>query len=235
MGSGSRWVARALATSGALVVLVPAAVLASPRTDDDAVARAGVFVAADFPAGYQASAPSDTSHTDNLRLAKGVHGCGPYVWVQKALKSLPQAASPRYTDDTRSISNEVDVFESERAARSAVARYQKSSVVACLENLFEKQVRQDPDRRDSVDDVAVNLERRDIAGLGDDSVVYEGTMQLTATDGSTSRVGIGNAAVRVGRAVDAVTYSTTGGTLTDVLPPAIDASVSRLRSALAGS
>jgi hypothetical protein len=83
--------------------------------------------------------------------------------------------------------------------------------------------------------VVVNLDRQDIAGLGDDSVVYEGTMELTGADGSTSRVEVGNAAVRVGRAVDVVTYSTTGGSLTDVLTPAIDASVSRLRSALAGS
>jgi hypothetical protein len=41
--------------------------------------------------------------------------------------------------------------------------------------------------------------------------------------------------VRVGRAVDAVTYTTGGAALTDVLTPAIDASVSRLRSALARS
>jgi hypothetical protein len=39
----------------------------------------------------------------------------------------------------------------------------------------------------------------------------------------------------VGRAADVVTYSTTGDSLTDVLTPAIDASVSRLRSALARS
>ena len=36
----------------------------------------------------------------------------------------------------------------------------------------------------------------------------------------------------VGRAVDVVTYSTTGGDLTGVLTPAIDASVARLRSVL---
>jgi hypothetical protein len=83
--------------------------------------------------------------------------------------------------------------------------------------------------------VSVALDRQDIAGLGDDSVVYEGNMTIAGTDGSTTQIGIGNAAVRVGRAVDDVTYVTTSAPLTDVLTPAIDASVARLRTALSGS
>jgi hypothetical protein len=58
---------------------------------------------------------------------------------------------------------------------------------------------------------------------------------ITGTDGSSTQVGIGNAAVRVGRAVDDVTYLTTSTPLTDVLSPAIEASVARLRTALSGS
>ena len=127
------------------------------------------------------------------------------------------------------------MFPSEKTAVAALVLYAKSSVVGCLENLFEKQIRQDPQLRGSLDDVVVNLDRQDIAGLGDDSVVYEGSIVLTGTDGSTTKIGIGSAAVRVGRAADVVTYSTSGDSLTDVLTPAIDASVSRLRSALARS
>jgi hypothetical protein len=192
-------------------------------------------VTADFPAGFEGSPSSAKSHADNVRLAKGVDGCAPYVTVQKAVTPLPQVKSPRFDDGTRSIGNEVDLFPTDRAASGALVLYAKSSVVGCLENLFEKQVRQDPDQQDSLDDVVVNLDRQDIAGLGDDSVVYEGSIMLTATDGSTQQIGIGSAAVRVGRTVDVVTYTTTGGSLTDVLTPAIDASVSRLRTALARS
>ena len=56
---------------------------------------------------------------------------------------------------------------------------------------------------------------------------------LTASDQSTAKIGIGVAAVQVGRAVDAVTYRTTGEDLTEILTPAIDASAARLRTALA--
>jgi len=109
--------------------------------------------------------------------------------------------------------------------------YAKSSVVGCLENLFEKQTRQDPTLQSTLDDVMANLDRQDIAGLGDQSVVYEGSLVLTDTDGSKSQIGIGSAAVRVGRALDVVVYTTDGTSLTDVLTPAIDASVGRLRAA----
>ena len=235
MGSGLWRLARALAVALLIVALTATAVAAASQAGDVAIARAGAFVASDFPAGYQASTASSTSHADNIRLAKGVDGCGPYTTLQKAVSPLPQIKSPRFEDDTRSIGNEVDVFPSEKTAAAALVLYAKSSVVGCLENLFEKQTRQDPQLRGSLDDVVVNLDRQDIAGLGDDSVVYEGSIVLTGADGSTTKVGIGSAAVRVGRAADVVTYSTTGDSLTDVLTPAIDASVSRLRSALARS
>ena len=225
----------ALAVACVLTALAATAAGAASQSEDTAIARAGSFVASDFPAGFEATASSEKSHADNIRLAKGVDGCGPYVTLQKSVSSLPQAKSSRFADATRSVGNEVDVFASDRAATAALVLYAKSSVVGCLENLFEKQARQDPESRDSIDDVVVELDRQDIAGLGDDSVVYEGSIVLTGNDGSTTEVGIGSAAVRVGRAVDVVTYTTTGEDLTEVLTPAIDASASRLRSALARS
>jgi len=226
-------VTRALAAAFVLTALLATAAGAASQSGDTAIARAGAFVASDFPAGFEGSPSSSKSHADNVRLAKGVDGCGPYVALQKAVTPLPQVKSPRFDDGTRTIGNEVDVFATDRAAGATLLLYAKSSVVGCLENLFEKQARQDPELRDSIDEVVVNLDRQDIAGLGDDSVVYEGSIVLTGTDGSTSEIGIGSAAVRAGRAVDVVTYTTTGGSLTDVLTPAIDASVSRLRAALA--
>jgi hypothetical protein len=205
---------------------------AATRSGDAAIARAGLLEPADLPAGFEASREPQKTHSDNIKLAKGVAGCGPYISVQKSVSQLPQAKSPRFDDGARVVGNEVDVFASERAASAALALYAKSSIVGCLENLFEKQARQDPALRDVVDDIAVSLERQDIAGIGDDSVVYEGSVVLTGDDGSSTRVGIGSAAVQVGRTVDVVTYSTEGPDLTEVLTPAIDASVARLRAAL---
>ncbi len=197
------------------------------------MARAGVFIASDFPASFQTRPGSNSSTSDTVRLAKGVDGCGPYVTLLKASISLPQARSSRFGDAARSVSNEVDVYASERAASAALTLYAKSSVVGCLENLVEKQLLQDPKTRASLDDVVAKIDRQDIARLGDDSVVYEGGVVLTAPDGSKSQIGVGSAVVRVGRAVDVVTYTTSGTDLTDLLTPAIDASVARLRAALA--
>jgi hypothetical protein len=235
MRSGLRRATRALALAVVIAVLPAIAANASSEADDTAIAHAGVLVATDFPAGFAANPSSDKTHADNIRLAKGVDGCRPYISLQKSVSSLPQAKSPRFADAARSVGNEVDVFPTERAASSALVLYAKSSVVGCLENLFEKQFRQDPATRTSLEDVVVELDRQDITGLGDDSVVYEGTVTLTGTDGSTAKVGIGSAAVRVGRAVDVVTYTTTGAELTDLLAPAIDATVLRVRTALARS
>jgi hypothetical protein len=222
-----RWT-RALAAGGVLVALVVVPVGATSRSSDTAIARAGVFVSSDLPAGFTVSKDRQETHADNIRLAKGVRGCGPYVTLQKKLAPLPQAKSPRFVDGSRSVGNEVDVFPGERAASSALAQYAKSSIVGCLENLFEKQARDDP----KLDEVTVDLDRQDIVGLGDESVVYEGNIVLKGKDGSSAQVGIGSAAVRVGRAVDVVTYSTDGEALPEILGPALDASVARVRAAL---
>jgi hypothetical protein len=233
MGSGLRRVTRASAIAFVLATLVATGAGAASQSADGAIARAGAFAPSDFPDGFEPSASTEKSHADNITLAKGVDGCAPYIALQKSLARLPQVKSARFGDETRSIGNEVDVFPSEKAATAALVLYAKSSVVGCLENLFEKQARQDPETADAIDDVVVELDRQDIAGLGDDSVVYEGSVVVTGTDGSTAQLGVGIAAVRVGRAVDAVSYTTKGGSLTEVLTPAIDASVARLRTALA--
>ena len=233
MGSGIWRSPRALAVAALLTALAASAAGAASPSGDSTIARTGVLVAADFPAGFTPSTASGSSHADNVKLAKGVDGCAPYVALQKALIPLPQAKSPKFDDASRSISNEVDVFPTDKAASAALVLYAKSSMVGCLESLFEKQIRQGANAQQSIDDVMVDLNRQDIADLGDESVVYEGSVALTGTDGAQSKLGIGAAAVRVGRAVDVVSYSTAGTSLTDVLTPAIDASVARLRTALA--
>ena len=125
------------------------------------------------------------------------------------------------------------MFPSDRAASAALTLYAKSSVVGCLENLFEKQVGQDPQLRD------VHTTRSSPSSIARTSPVWattasctRATSRSTHDDGSSDQIGIGSAAVRVGRPIDLVTYTTTGPELTDVLTPGIDASVARLRTAL---
>jgi hypothetical protein len=215
-----------------LVSAAAVAVAGSGSARDGAVARSGLLTTAELPAGFKELSAPEQSHTDNIRLARNVDGCKPYVDLQQSLVAVPQARSSRFADATRTVGNEVDVFQNAKAAGKALATYAKPSIVGCLEHLFEKQVRQDASLNGKLKEVMVSLDRQDIAGLGDDSVVYEGTIELTGTDGSTTRVGIGNAAVQVGRAVDVIAYTTSGADLTEILAPAIDASVARLRAAL---
>jgi hypothetical protein len=226
---------RALALGVVVCTFLVAPAGAASQGADAAIARAGVFVSGDLPAGFTVANDPQHTHADNIRLAKGVAGCSPYIELQKTVASLPQAKSPRFVDASRSVGNEVDVFPNERTAGAALARYGKSSIVGCLQNLFEKQTLQDPASRAVVDDVVVTLDRQDIVGLGDDSVVYEGNVVLTGKDGSSKKVGVGTAAGRVDRTVDVVTYSTDSEALPEILTPALDASVARLRSVLSRS
>jgi hypothetical protein len=228
-----------LASAGAVLATlllgagaIPAA--AARSGDDLEIAKSGTLVVTDLPAGFSTKPDTDSSAAEKIRLAKGISGCAPYVALQKTIAQLPSARSASLEDATRKVSNEVDVFKADRAASAALALYAKPSLVGCLEKLFEKVLLQNPEIG-SGDDVVVTLERQDIAGLGDDSVVYEGTVVLRGSDGSTEQLGIGNAAVRVGRAVDAISFSTSGADLVEILTPAIDASVGRLRAALGGA
>jgi hypothetical protein len=225
--------ASAGAVLAALLLGTAATPAAAARNGDDLqLAKAGTLAVSDLPAGFATKPDTGSSKAANIRLAKGISGCGPYIALQKALIDLPSARSASLEDQTRKVGNEVDVFKSDRAASAALALYAKPSLVGCLEQVFEKGIHQDPSRSGTIDDVVVTLERQDIAGLGDESVVYEGSVMVTGTDGSSARLGIGNAAVRVGRTVDAVSFSTSGDDLADILTPAIDASVGRLRTAL---
>lgn len=224
-----------LLVGAALTGFAAPATAATKGKSDTRIAKAGTFVLADFPAGFAAKASTPSSNAENIKLAKGVSGCAPYIKLQKRTDKQPQAHSKDFKDDSRTVSNEVDVFASKHDASRALALYAKPSMVSCFQTLFKKQLAQDPTTKGKLASVAVTLNRRDIAGLGDDSVVYEGNIVLTGTDGSTGQIGVGNAAVQVGRAVDDVTYVTTGASLTEILTPAIDASVARLRQALGGS
>src|SRR5689334_699049 len=130
MRSGLLRSTRALALALAVTVcaLLPATAAAAPQANETAIARAGLFVVGDFPQGFRVGDDVQKTHTDNIRLAKGVAGCGPYVALQRSVTALPQARSPRFVDETRSVSNEVDLFPGERTASAALVQYGKSSI-----------------------------------------------------------------------------------------------------------
>ena len=102
------------------------------------------------------------------------------------------------------------MFPTDRAAGGALALYAKSSMVGCLENLFEKQIRQDPDPQDrSTTSSSTSTARTSPVS----ATTASSTRAASCSPAPTARrseIGVGSAAVRVGRAVDVVTYTTDG-------------------------
>src|SRR3954464_1756501 len=116
MRSGLCRSTRALAVACAFAALLATGAGAATQTGDTVIARAGSFVASDFPEGFQATAPPDTSHADQIAMAKSVEGGGPYIAIQKRLVTTPSADSQQFGDSTRTFGNEVGVFPSDKAA-----------------------------------------------------------------------------------------------------------------------
>lgn len=204
---------------------------AASKTADAKLAKAGVLTSGDFPDGFRGKARDTSSDKANAKLAKSIPACTPYRALQKLTDAQPQAKSQEFEDDSRQISNEVDVFGSVSAAKKAMALFANADVETCLNTLFEK-VLVSQLGKSQVESVDVAISRQDVDPGGDDSVVYEGNATVNGTDGSQQSFGLGQAAVRVGRGVDAFSYFTSEASLTDILQPLIDASLGRLEDAL---
>src|SRR5215212_5116142 len=107
MGSGLRRSMRARAATAVVLVvaisyLATAVAGAASQAGDLAIARAGLFVASDFPT-FASQPSSSITHSDQVAMAKGLDGCGPYVTMQKRLQAMPLAASLQFTDNGRSV------------------------------------------------------------------------------------------------------------------------------------
>jgi len=223
-----------------VVVVVSAAAVATAATradtSDTDIAKVGVVVATDFPSGFTSKPASTASDAQLATLARGIGSCKGYAALQRVIDAQPKAKSRDFSDGSRDVSNDVDVFSSEEKAHAALVNYGDASVPTCLEKLLGKvltqQYAKDPKTKGKIKSVVVSLSPQEISGLGDSSVVYEGSARITGKDRSVVQVGLGNAAVQVGRAVSDYTYTTSGSDLTTVLQPAIDQSVARLRAAL---
>jgi hypothetical protein len=229
---------------GALASFVAIAGTASTATalsnsGDVQLAKAGLVQTSDFPTGFKDTAPDNSSDAAVAKAAQGVPECAAYSKLQKLTHAQPQAKSPDFDDASRSVSNKVDMFKSTAAASAALKLYGNASVPVCLDKLFTKLLTQQFAKQKSttgkVKGVKVTIEQQPITGLGDDSVIYEGNALVTLKDGTTQQLGLGNAAVQVGRAVSDFTYTTTDADLTEILQPAIESSVARLQTALTTS
>jgi hypothetical protein len=222
----------------ALACLVMASTAgAASRDADEQIAASGLLTAADFPDGWTAS-PDETSDDGEIEAAaRKIPSCKRYLTLRATGKKQPRGESPDFELGQSRIDNSVAVFRSAAAANAAMKLFEHPSVVQCINRLFDEvlgaQIAADPDTRDVITDIDVDISAADLGDLGDRAHAYEGTVVLGATDGSEETAGLGIAAVRVGRAVSIYSYFVDDPEVVQLLPVVVDSSIGRLAAALA--
>ena len=224
----------ALVVSGlavsALVVGAPAgagAVSTGGSSSNSQIAKAGVLVSADLPAGYVQKKHDTSSDKATQKTASKIAECKKLAAFFQTVKKYKQAKSPDFDQADTTISNTVTPFPSASKARSAMGTYTAAGLPACFGKLLAKVV--------ASQGAQVTADIKQVGGVdvGDQAVAYEGPVDIAAKDGSTARLGFGTLAVRVGRVVDVYTYSHAAETdVSTTLENAVQSSLTRLQQAL---
>ena len=128
----------------------------------------------------------------------------------------------------------MSVFPSTDRAVAAITTFRDARITGCLERLFtaiyRKELEKEPKTAKQLKSITTNLGRQDGIRLGDDAVVYQGTVDVSLKNGAKQTVGLGLVAVRAGRALAGYSY-TFDQDISAALQPAIVASVTRLQRA----
>jgi hypothetical protein len=228
--------AGALVAAGVLGPLGTAPAVAS-KASDTQIAEAGVLVQSDFPAGWTAT-PRDTS-TDAAteKIAKKIPACSDYLALRTATKGEAKAKSEEFSLLNSQVDNTVTVFPTNAGAIAAMKVFARPSVVKCINTLFTKvftaSLESNATTRNQIESIKVKVTPASVEPIADGTTAYEGTVTITTKDGTTQTIGVGNAAVRTGRAIDAFSYVVDTTTVLQLLPSVVDTSVTRLTAALA--
>ena len=230
-------VAAVVGLSGLLLAAVPSSASGASRAADEEIADAGLLTAADFPAGWT-ELPPDTSDDGEIeQAARSIPSCKRYLTLRTTAKKQPRGESPEFELGESQVDNSVTVFSSTSSANAAMKLFSHPSVLQCINQLFsdvfEEQLAADPETRDVVTGVDVDIEKANVEQVGDSTRAYEGTVVLSANDGSSATIGLGTAAVRTGRAVAVYSYVVDAPEVVQLLPGLVDVSIARLDAALA--
>ena len=217
-----------------VALAAPGAAAATAATTDKALASTGVLVQTDFPAGWTESARTKTSGAALDAAARKVPSCKAFLAFSRAQRKHPRTQSPNFDQSHSNVTNSVSVYPSDAKAEATVADFSAERMPDCLQKLFNaayaKELRKDPETAAQVDEVSTTIGELPDISIGDQAVVYQGTVDIYMKDGSTQIVALGFAATRVGRAVAGYSW-TSDIDISDVLQPAIVGSVARLQDA----
>ena len=211
---------------------------AATSSADQTVARAGVLVAADFPSGWVQKPHDSSGDATAAKAASKISSCQQFAAFTKANKKNPRAVSPDFNLGQASVSNTVDLFASQQAAKAALAAFRSSSVATCLNSLFSVLLRAQLAKDKTVGPQIKSIKSQIalVSGVqgGDEAVAYEGPVVVTLKNGQATTIGVGYATIRDGRAVNGYSY-TTDSDISTVLADAVNSSNDRLVAALAAS
>jgi len=225
----------------ALVVVVSLVALGAASgavsVSDEELARAGVLVVSDFPAGWTASARATTSDAVLDAAAAKVASCRPFVAFSRANKKNPRAKSPNIELQHSNVTNAVSVYPSAARAAAAMRTFADPRLPDCLERLFRavfaRQLKSNEQVADQVESITTSIAPVPDVRVGDEAVGYQGTVDVGLRDGTTQTIGLGVVSARVGSAVTGFSW-TADSDIAPALQPAIVKSVSRLQDAQSG-
>lgn len=210
-------------------VLAPAAGAASSGATDKQIATAGVIVASDLPATYTQSPRDTSSDAKMLKVAAKLSACKKLVAFMKATNKSTEVKSDDFIQGQTQIDNTVTVFPTAAKAKAAVDAYAATGVPACYGQLVGKVAQQ------SGGSAQAAIKKVKDVSAGDQSIAYEGPVQITESDGTTTTLAFGSLVIRVGRGVAVYSYNHDAQTsISTDLANAVESSGGRLQRALAG-
>jgi hypothetical protein len=228
-----RLVTALLIAAACVALAAPGVAAVTDTTTDKQLASEGVLVQSDFPAAWTTSARARTPDSVLDKAAAKITSCKPFVAFIRAQRDHPRVQSPNFDESHSNVTNSVSVYPSDAKAETTVADFSDRRVPECLQKLFNatyaKELRKDPTQA-AVDSISTTIAELPDIRIGDQAVVYQGTVDIYMKDGSTQIVALGFAATRVDRAVSGYSW-TSDVDISDVLQPAIVGSVARLQGA----
>ncbi len=188
----------------------------------------------DFPSGWQQGKRSDTSNSELDAKAAKIASCKPYMAFSKANRGNPHQSSPDFSLDHSSVTNAVSVYPSDAKATAAMLVFSDPRLPTCFDRLFTTVFRGElaKNKRVAKQITGVTTDIAPIAGvrIGDEAVVYQGTVTVTLKAGAPQKIGLGVMSVRTGRALVGYSWTSDVG-IESALQPAIITSVGRLQKA----
>ena len=230
-----------VAVVGALTVATGGAASGAQPGHDKAIAQAGVLTLSDFPAGWSAAKPQSggTSGAVEAKLILSIPACRPFVPLIANTKTSARAGTTSdFTDGVTTVSNDVRVYPTVARALVSFDALQGPALGPCFQRLLKaalkvELVRQGQASKIRIVDVSVQHVNPNFSVGGDAQGGFAATITLAAS-GQQESVYVEVATVRVGRALDNISYQNANGPVTDLVPSAVMASVSRLQAALSG-